>query len=123
MEIWPTSFMPRERKLSPTAENNMMLARTRYLRGLKPCVRMRQALPELYFRPLSRLIPDHLIPHGTKLQEGFRFPIQTFALGTVKGSFLQDAVNSLGPEVVFVVEAVDRAQYLVSRETRILDVR
>src|SRR5579862_9945765 len=48
----------------------------------------------------------HFISRRPKLQEGFCFVVQPFAVITVEGSFLQDSKDRLRPEVILVVETV-----------------
>ena len=62
------------------------------------------------------------MPHGTRLQEGLGLLVEPFAILAVKRCFLQDAESRLGPEVVFVVEAVHRLKNLGRGQSRVLNM-
>src|SRR3984893_10770882 len=124
----PVCFIPCASMESPAAAKTVTPASTRYLRRLT-----RNSLGGGTYsgldwirccgRGLVAMPLDHLVTHGTYLEETFGFLVQTLAVVAVKRSFLQDAEHSLGPEIIFVVETMHRAENIVRRQSRILDVR
>src|SRR5215471_12012865 len=58
-----------------------------------------------------------------QFQEFRCFRIQALPLVAVPQSIFHDAPDDSGPEIVFIVEAVDAVHHLRLREVRILDMR
>src|SRR5579871_947440 len=123
----PMSFIPRERVRSPQAANTTTPARTRYLRQLTIGLERRlsgfhSGLGRRNVLLFALLLHDS-IARGTQFQESTRFTVEALALVSIKDSFLDDAEDRLGAEVVLVVEAVHRFENLFARQAGIFDVR
>src|ERR1700761_6724410 len=140
-ETGPICFIPTARKVSPSAEVSVTMARMMYRRRVIEGIASGKGGPKAAFvldaggrrsdsgvhdrRGLHRLlllgVLDDAVALRAQLHEAFGFLIQTRHVAVHNG--LPDHASCcLGPEIILVVEAVNHLQHILGRQAGIFDV-
>src|SRR5712692_11958592 len=72
--------------------------------------------------PFFAVFLDPLVALRAQFKEGPRFLVQALALGVVEHGFPQNAVRSLGTEIIFVVKVMNCLKNFRRGQARILDL-
>src|SRR6266480_1675996 len=119
----PASFIPRDNRESPVAPKTVTAANTKYLRKVTSSFlrldRFRRSGGVFFFA----LLLDPFVARGAQLQKALGLFVESLAFSAIERGFSQNAVHSLGAEVVLVIKTVDRFHDLVRGQAGILNVR
>src|SRR5438270_6251221 len=137
----PACFIPCESMESPAAAKTVTPASTRYLRKVTRDSSGARGAPQVSTRPdSSRALPklsgldglrgcslihvflDQLVACTPKLPEGLGLFVETLAVVAVECRLPQNAVHSLGTEIIFVIKAMHGRENVIRGQAGILNM-